>query len=245
VLNTSTADQLRARVSRQTQTRKSAVHAELRRSIVELEYLPGSRLVEAEVAERFGMSKTPIREAILMLERDLLVEIVPYIGARVTWLSYKEYEQLVTLLDALEQPTLPTLAARITADEIAVLKKQVSELHRLLKSGDGPGYRDQVEALHDMLLAPIRSPHLTRMVGELSALSRRYGAAFTHRFTDTWELEFQTISDRVEGIAAVDPRQASRAVTRGHKDLLRLFRERAGDSKLASMLAPASSSQAD
>src|SRR5262245_28925844 len=58
----------------QPQTYKALVHERLERMVLELEFPPGTRLVEAELAERFGVSKTPIREAFLMLQAEGLVE---------------------------------------------------------------------------------------------------------------------------------------------------------------------------
>jgi len=61
--------------------------------IQNLELTPGTRLTEAALAKRFGVSKTPVREALMLLEREGLVTIVPHAGATVTWLTLEDYEQ--------------------------------------------------------------------------------------------------------------------------------------------------------
>ena len=68
-------------------TQKLAVFDRLARMIVELELPPGTRLIEADLAARLNVSKTPIREALLLLESENLVENNPYQGATVTWLA--------------------------------------------------------------------------------------------------------------------------------------------------------------
>ncbi len=87
--------------------------------ISELECCPGERLVEADLARLFGVSKTPVREAFLLLEADGLVELSPYMGARVTWMSIDAYEQQQFIFDALEQPALPRVAERLSRRGIA------------------------------------------------------------------------------------------------------------------------------
>ena len=87
-------------------TYREAVYETLRGWIGELELPPGSRLVEADLAMQFEVSKTPVREALLLLEADGLVKLEPYQGATVTWLSLDEYEELLYMQDALELPAL-------------------------------------------------------------------------------------------------------------------------------------------
>src|SRR5580704_2312783 len=74
-------------------TYKRAAYEALRDMIVELEIPPGARLVESDLAARLRVSKTPIREAIALLESDGLVDVAPYRGATVRWLSTLEIEE--------------------------------------------------------------------------------------------------------------------------------------------------------
>ena len=75
-------------------TYKAAVYESLLRMIGELELPPGRRLVEEELANFFDVSKTPVREALLLLEADGVVKLERYRGATVTWLSLEEYQEL-------------------------------------------------------------------------------------------------------------------------------------------------------
>ena len=68
-------------------TYKGAIYDALVEMIAELGLPPGTRLVEADLVSRFNVSKTPIREAFLQLEGNGLIELEPYVGARVSWLS--------------------------------------------------------------------------------------------------------------------------------------------------------------
>src|SRR5690242_10506181 len=93
-------------------TYKSAVYETLYELIQHLELPPGERLVEADLSTRFRVSKTPIREALLMLAKDGLVEVVPHVGATVSWLTLEDYEQNLFILDAIELPALRLVADR-------------------------------------------------------------------------------------------------------------------------------------
>jgi DNA-binding GntR family transcriptional regulator len=85
-------------------TYKRASYLAIRDTLVELEIPPGTRLVENDLALRLNVSKTPIREAITLLEADGLVDIAPYRGATVRWLSTSEMEEQRFLIDAIELP---------------------------------------------------------------------------------------------------------------------------------------------
>lgn len=230
--------EVRGRLASITLTRKDAVHRALESQILELTIPPGLRLVEADLADEFGMSKTPIREALLMLERSRLVELIPYSGAHVTWLSFKEYEQLCTILDSLEQPALPTVADLCTPEQFARIETLEQELVAAHELGDGPRYRDALLAVHEGIFSIAENPHLTRMLVEVSKLSRRYEVAFTHQFEDSWALELSIVRARVEAVRKRDPGKGMRSVDSGHKKLRTLFEKRLNDPAIARHLQP-------
>ena len=132
-------------------TRKQAVYNELLYLISELRLPPGTRLIESDLAKRFGVSKTPVREALHILERDLLVEFVPYTGATVRYMSLEEYEQLVFLVDAIEQPALRTVADNITDQELEEIWALVLQLQEAKKRQEGVLYRDLIRTIHSRL----------------------------------------------------------------------------------------------
>jgi Bacterial regulatory proteins, gntR family len=102
-------------------TCKRAAYEAIRDMIVEMEIPPGTRLVESDLATRLRVSKTPIREAIALLETDSLVSIVPYRGATVRWLSRLEVEEQRFLIDAVELPAFPLVVERISRQTMAEL----------------------------------------------------------------------------------------------------------------------------
>lgn len=98
-----------------------AIHRQLQDMIAMGDLLPGTRLRETELAERLGVSRTPIREALRLLEADGLVVHLPRLGATIRRLEYSEIMELYEMRSVLEG-TAARLAARSASDiEIAEL----------------------------------------------------------------------------------------------------------------------------
>src|SRR5438093_349752 len=89
------------------------VYESLRRDILEREFDPGEPLTEHELSRRYGVSRTPVREALAKLERDRLVRVVPKKGAFVRALSHDDVRELYQVREALE-----ALAIRLAAPHL-------------------------------------------------------------------------------------------------------------------------------
>jgi len=219
-------------------TYKKAVYDRLLNLILELELAPGTRLVESELSSRFGVSKTPIREAFLLLESDGLVELTPHLGATVTWLSIEEWDLLVALLDAVEQPFLYKVSSRVDDAEEARQTRLLKALSAARSAGDGPKYRDLLMEMHVTIFGLAGSLHLSRMVRWISQLSRRYECALTNRFEDTWDLELRIVTSRVEHLKRHDPVGGAKAIKAGHRQLISLIHSRSKHPEVVRYLRP-------
>lgn len=226
-------------VSLNLRTYKAAIYETLTRMICELDLPPGSRLVEAELAARFSVSKTPIREALLILESEGLVRLEPYQGATVSWLSIEEYEELMFLQDALEQPALPRVVERISRGELDAVGRLVERMKRRRRERDSRGFYEASTAMHERLFAVAGLPRLVRAVMSLILQpTRRYERVFMHQFEDTWDIEMGIVTGRFENIAAGDPATAAACVRDGRAAMLGLIRERLDNPQIAPYLAP-------
>lgn len=94
----------------------------IERQIVTGEIRPGERLEEVEIAQRFNVSRTPVREALMMLEAIDLVERRPRIGAVVKGITLKRLIQMMEVLMSLEQLAASLAAKRIRTAEAEALK---------------------------------------------------------------------------------------------------------------------------
>ncbi|MDN3359625.1 GntR family transcriptional regulator [Actinomadura sp. DC4] len=109
----------------------------IRSGIVSGEFARGDRLREAELAERIGVSRTPIREALRRLDSEGLVDFVPNRGASVTAWSERELDDLYEARALLESYVAKLAAARITAEQLTALRELAAEMNVL--AGEGPG----------------------------------------------------------------------------------------------------------
>lgn len=133
-----------------TASRAGAAHAyaALRTAIVEGRYGPGERLVELRLAEELGLSRTPVREALRLLEAEGLVVSERNRGAMVRPLSPTEVEDLYGLRIRLESYAVELAAARATETELGALVEAADAFGAVAAAADD-GDLDRARALHD------------------------------------------------------------------------------------------------
>lgn len=94
------------------------VYVALRRDILERAFVPGEPLTEQELSRRYGVSRTPVREALAKLERDRLVRVVPKKGAFVRSISHDDVRELYQIREALEALAMRLAAPRFERGEL-------------------------------------------------------------------------------------------------------------------------------
>lgn len=162
----------------------------LRDDIVAGRLGPQVSLVEAEIAERLSMSKTPVREALLMLVREGLVEINEFRGARVRDFSQADVLEIFQLRSVLEP-----LAVRLSFDTIGTA--EIEHLNELLeRARQMERKRNWLElarlnrAFHDGLYATCPNQRVLAILGELADVIQLIGIrGWNHRPSHTLELE--------------------------------------------------------
>jgi DNA-binding GntR family transcriptional regulator len=212
-------------------TYKQAAYEALRDMVIELELPPGTRLVEADLARRLQVSKTPIREALGLLELDGLIEFAPYRGATVRWMNLAEMEEQAYLVDAIELPVLPRLAEQITDRELADVGVLVQELKAARRARAGRRYRRLTSEYHRVLYTPTGYPRLVRLVESLIfPVGLRYDRVFCDNFPRAWDAHLQLMTGRYE---ALQKRDAAATV-----EVVRAGRLRLGDAYLSHVSDP-------
>lgn len=104
------------------ESRRARVYLALRDAIVSSELEPGRQLSEHELAERLGVSRTPIREALVRLRDDRLVDIVPQLGTFVTRIGAGAVEDAQFIRESLECAAVRLAAERAGEDDVAALR---------------------------------------------------------------------------------------------------------------------------
>jgi DNA-binding GntR family transcriptional regulator len=108
----------------------------LRTAILNNEIAPGTRLFEAEVATRMGVSRAPVRESIRQLEQEGLVEFFPHRGAVVIGLPDDEIDAIYELRALIEERAIERACATATAEDLKRLERLIVEMQRALKARD-------------------------------------------------------------------------------------------------------------
>jgi DNA-binding GntR family transcriptional regulator len=145
-------------------------YAELRAAIVENRYAPGDRLVEQTIATELGLSRTPVREALRMLEAEGLVVSEPNRGAIVRPLSSTEVDDLYGLRIRLESYAVEVATQRATEaelDDLIAAAEAFGAVRRAVDVESDDGVRQIHEAnrrFHDGILAAARHRRLTAML---------------------------------------------------------------------------------
>ena len=154
--------------------RDRVIHA-LRAAIVTGQMRPGQVYSAPALAAQFGVSPTPVREAMVELATHGLVVVVPNKGFRVRELSDAELDQITEIRLLLEVPTVTAAVGRIGPDRLVRLRRIARELVRLAQDGDVAGYVEQDRDFHLDLLAVHGNTELVELVGRLRSRSRLYG----------------------------------------------------------------------
>jgi GntR family transcriptional regulator, rspAB operon transcriptional repressor len=112
------------------------VYAALRDAIVGAAFVPGQRLSETELAERYGVSRTPVREALVRLRDDRLVEIVPQLGTYVTRISREAVGDAQFVRESLECAAVRLATAHARSDDLAALEAILERQREASLAGD-------------------------------------------------------------------------------------------------------------
>jgi DNA-binding GntR family transcriptional regulator len=132
---------------------QARVADELRRLINSGEFAPGHSLSETALAEAFGVSRTPVREALKQLQVEGLVDVVPRVGTFVSKPSELDVIELFDVKEMLEGLAARLLAQRGRVPEVERLKQNVEESRTSVARGDLARYAHLVEEFHEVLVA--------------------------------------------------------------------------------------------
>lgn len=155
----------------------------VREAIMSGEYPPGSALGEVDLAERFGVSRGPVREALIQLEREYLVRSYPNRGVFVSALTESEFEERLQLRVTLEPLALEAARHRATSRALQMIRDHFERLQQVAESGNISAYGACDYAFHvavwDMAGRPLLKDMLMKITAPVfvydSIVSDRYG----------------------------------------------------------------------
>ncbi|MGN6242054.1 MAG: GntR family transcriptional regulator [Motilibacteraceae bacterium] len=157
------------------QSLREQVADALRAALVAGEMRPGVTYSAPALAAKFGVSATPVREAMLDLGKEGLVEAVRNKGFRVTELSEQDLDEISELRALIEVPTVGRIARRHDPDAVEALRPLAGEIVAAAARADLITYIDADRRFHLGLLALAGNTHLVKVVRDLRARTRLYG----------------------------------------------------------------------
>ena len=141
----------------------------LRQEILSGRMRPGQALSENEIAQRLGVSRTPVREAIIRLESEGLLAVRPQVGTTVAPIDVDAVADVQFLREAIECRTVALAARRVTAADAKDLRAQLKVQARVAARGDHAAFVPLDDRLHQKLLAMAGWPRVWRAVEDAKA----------------------------------------------------------------------------
>ena len=153
---------------------RDVVFNTLRQAILRGELKPGERLMEIALSQRLGVSRTPVREAIRMLEQEGLVIMIPRKGAQVAEISEKDLKDVLEVRLGLEELAVRIACQRITEEELEELEQAVKEFEEAMKE-DNLGVLAAVDVkVHEVIYGSTHNKRLVQIISNIREQMYRY-----------------------------------------------------------------------
>lgn len=193
---------------------REVVFSTMRKAIVEGHFKPGQRLMEVQLAEQMGVSRTPVREAMRKLELEGLVVMVPRKGAYVAGLTSEDIREVVEIRVVLEGLAAKKAAQNAKADKIERLENSLIHFEEAASKrniGDLIHYDTE---FHDIIYKSAQNNKLMQMINNLREQVQRYRVAYFTQMSNT-EMLVKEHNELLNAIKNRDGNKA-RAIAEGH-----------------------------
>ena len=179
----------------------------LREAIISGQLAPGERLMEIQLAEELGVSRTPVREAIRKLELEELVLMVPRKGAYVASLSMKDVVEVFEIRGALEGLAAALAAERITEEELESLQRQLVKSAEMIGNADLQGMVEADTGFHQILYQASRNERLAQIINNLREQIQRFRQT-SLSYPGRMKIALEEHREIVDAVSARDPEMA-------------------------------------
>ena len=185
------------------------IHFHLRDDIISMRRRPGEPIAEKDITQAYGVSRTPVREALLRLSEEGLIDIIAKSGTIVSRIPADELPEAILARKAIEQMTARMAAELAAKSDVLKLRAIVERQKEALKSNDIDGFHVEDEALHRSIMAAAGQPGIWRFVEGIKMQLdrfRRLTLPQAHRME-------RALSEHVELVDAIAAGNADRAAT--------------------------------
>ena len=193
---------------------RDVVFRTLRRQILMGELKPGERLMEVKLTKKLGVSRTPVREAIHMLEIEGLAKVIPRRGASVSDITEEDLQDVLEVRCALEELAVELACARRSEEDIFNITKVARAFVEATKTGSISEMAEKDVAFHNLIFSATGNKRLIQLVGNLSERMYRYRIEYLKN-KGVYEGLIKEHSDIIRYIEGNNPSEA-RAAIRKH-----------------------------
>jgi DNA-binding GntR family transcriptional regulator len=191
------------------QSLHDALVANLRGMILDRELKPGDKIAEQKLCERFGVSRTPLREALKVLSAEGIVELLPHRGAMIARTSLAEMQELFPIMGSLEALAGELAAEHATDEDVATVQALQDEMAAAYKDGDEIRYLRLNRQIHEAIFRIAGNDSLTTMWQQI--LTRIHSFRFVVRKSEAnWKSALEEHVRIMEALAARDKKKLSR-----------------------------------
>lgn len=186
---------------------REIVFENLREAILEGKLEPGQRMMEIQLAEQLGVSRTPVREAIRKLELEGLVVMIPRKGAYVADVSIKDIMEVLEVRVAIEGLAASLAAERMTDNELDELELLFYQFKQCYQKDDVEGMIQKDVEFHDRIFASARNQKLTQISQSLSEQIYRFRVTYISEYNKATAL----VEEHEALLEALNRRDAAKA----------------------------------
>ena len=153
---------------------RDVVFNTLREAILKGDLKPGERLMELQLASKLGVSRTPIREAIRMLEQEGLAVTTPRKGAEVAKMTLKDMEDVLEIRDALDELAVRIACQKISDEQLRQLEDMKELFEKSTQTGNVKKIAEADVTFHDVIYEATGNPKLVTLLNNLREQVYRY-----------------------------------------------------------------------
>ena len=157
---------------------RDVVFNNLRDAILKGDLKPGERLLENQLADKLGVSRTPVREALRMLEQENLVLLIPRKGAQVLEISADDIKNIMEIRSSLEVLAMKYACKNMSEEKIAELKKYNTQFVEAFENDDYQAVADADVNFHNIIIEAAKNDMLCVLINNIRTRAYRFRMAY-------------------------------------------------------------------
>ncbi|MEX0954082.1 MAG: GntR family transcriptional regulator [Rhizobiaceae bacterium] len=157
-----------------TAKNSDVVYRDLRNAIISMQLVPGTPVLEREITERYGISRTPVREAVLRLAEERLIDVVPKSGTFIARIPLSVLGEAIVARRALEAVTVRAATEKASESQIMEMRAIIQRQRETAESGKEEAFHHADDDFHAAIATAGRLPGIWDMIQQIRIQVERY-----------------------------------------------------------------------